>query len=106
MIKKLLFIFFLATVTNVFSQEKTIDDLSAAPNPFTISTNITFNAEKDTKIIFLVKNVLGKTVHKEVIKAKMGKNTIPFSKGDLSAGVYIYSIQNEKKNISKRLVIK
>lgn len=106
MIKKLLFIFFLATLTNVFSQVKTIDKLTAVPNPFTISTNITFNADKDTKVIFSVKNVLGKTVHKEVIKAKTGKNTIPFSKGDLSTGVYIYSIQNEKNNISKRLVIK
>lgn len=106
MIKKLLFIFFLTTLNNVFSQEKTIAELSAAPNPFTTTTNITFTAEKDTKIIFLVKNVLGKTVHKQEFKAKIGKNTIPFSKGDLSAGVYIYSIQNEKKNISKRLVIK
>ncbi len=35
MIKKLLFILFLCVTTIGFSQEKTIEKLSAAPNPFT-----------------------------------------------------------------------
>ena len=106
MIKKILiFLFFVFTI-NVFSQEKSIDNLSAIPNPFTSTTKITFKASKNTNVFFVVKNVLGKTIHKEVFKAKTGTNSIPFSKGDLITGIYIYSIQNEKRIISKRFVIK
>ncbi|NVJ88094.1 MAG: T9SS type A sorting domain-containing protein [Flavobacteriaceae bacterium] len=106
MIKKLLFIIIFCTTSVVFSQEKTIEKLSAAPNPFTHNTKITFNTQKSSKIYFTVKNILGKTVHKESIKTKFGKNSIPFSKGNLSTGIYIYSIQNENKIVSKRFVIK
>ena len=57
-------------------------------------------------VFFSVKNVLGKTVYRKKITMKSGKNTIPFYKNDLPTGMYIYSIQNKKKTISKRFVIK
>lgn len=106
MIKKLLFILFLSISSIVFSQEKTIKKLSAAPNPFTNSTKITFNSTNKSKVIFNVKNVLGKTVFKKTLTSKIGKNSIPFYKNDLPIGIYIYSIQDKKKIISKRFVIK
>lgn len=106
MIKKLLAILFFSLATVIYSQEKSIEKLSAAPNPFTNNTTITFKVNKKSKVFFSVKNVLGKTVYKETVTTKVGKNTIPFSKGNLSAGIYIYSIQNEDKIISKRFVIK
>ncbi len=105
MIKKLFFILFLTITTLSFSQEKSLEKLSAAPNPFKNSTKITFTSTKNSTVIFAVKNVLGKTIYKENVKAKEGSNSIPFSKGDLKTGIYIYSIQNEKKIISKRFVI-
>jgi hypothetical protein len=106
MIKKLLFILFLTISSIGFSQEKSLDKLSAAPNPFTNSTKITFKNTINSPIIFTVKNVLGKTVYKKTLKAKIGNNSIPFSKGDLKTGIYIYSIHNKEKIISKRFVIK
>lgn len=106
MIKKLLLILFISVTTIVSSQEKSISNLSAAPNPFNISTQITFTSSKTSNVIFTIINVLGKTVHKKVFKAKKGLNNIPFSKGNLNTGVYIYSLQNETKIISKRFVIK
>lgn len=106
MIKKILFILFLSLSVLGFSQEKSIQKLAAAPNPFTNYTNISFNASTKSKVTFSVKNVLGKTVFKKLVATKTGKNTIPFYKNNLPTGVYIYSIQNEKKIISKRLVIK
>jgi len=89
-----------------FSQEKTINTLSAAPNPFTNSTKIIFNSINTSDIYFTVKNILGKTVYKKTIKAKIGKNSLNFYKNNLATGMYIYSIQNKKKVISKRFVIK
>lgn len=109
MIKKILFILFLSVSFVAFSQdkvEKTIESLSAAPNPFTNSTKITFTAKEKTDVYFTVKNVLGKTVFNKTIKTEIGKNTFPFYKEDLATGIYIYSIRDKKKTTSKRFVIK
>ena len=105
MIKKLLFILFLFNITYSFSQEKSITQLSAAPNPFITSTKIHFNANQAGIIIFNVKNILGKTVHKKQLFVQKGENTISFFKQQLLPGIYIYSIQNKKSIVSKRLVI-
>ncbi|WP_435415758.1 T9SS type A sorting domain-containing protein [Polaribacter aestuariivivens] len=109
MIKKILFILLLSVSFIGFSQqkaEKSIENLSAAPNPFTNSTKITFKSKKASTIYFCVKNVLGKTVFKKTYKTKEGNNSIDFHKDDLATGMYIYSIQDQKKVISKRFVIK
>lgn len=106
MIKKILFILFLSITSLGFSQEKSIDGLSAAPNPFTNSTKISFTSNSASTIFFSVKNVLGKTVYKKNIEIKIGKNSIPFYKNNLPAGMYIYSIKGKKKTVSKRLVIR
>jgi hypothetical protein len=88
-----------------FSQEESINKLATAPNPFTNSTKITFNAINDSTVILKVKNVLGKTVFNKTYKTEKGKNTITFYKNELSTGIYIYSIQDANKIISKRFVI-
>lgn len=106
MVKKLLFILFLNSISLGFSQEKTIDGLSAAPNPFTNYTTISFSSTTKDVIYFTVKNVLGKTVYRKKIQIKSGKNKIPFYKDELPTGMYIYSIQDKNKTISKRIVIR
>jgi len=105
MIKKVLFILFLMLYFEGFSQEKLIINLSTAPNPFRNETMITFNTSEETSIILRVRNILGKTVFQKEYTAKNGVNTIPFYKNNLSAGIYLYSIQNNKILISKRFVI-
>ncbi|APZ47970.1 hypothetical protein BW723_17435 [Polaribacter reichenbachii] len=103
--KKLLFTFFLLISCLAFSQEKSIYKVSAVPNPFTNSTKIIFNAVNSSPTTFTVKNVLGKTVYSKKINTVKGKNSVPFYKGDLSKGIYIYSLQNKKQITSKRFVI-
>ena len=106
MIKKVLFMFLLFSATLAFSQEKSLTKLTAVPNPFVTQTKINFVSDSDQTIIFSVKNVLGRTVHKKKMKIKKGKNSIPFSKDNLRSGMYIYAIQNNKELVSKRFVIK
>lgn len=103
--KKLLFTLFLLISTIGFSQEKSIEKLSAFPNPFSNSTKITFNSNSDSEVIFTVNNVLGKTVLRQKIKTSKGKNAIPFYKGNLSTGIYIYTLQSKNQITSKRFVI-
>lgn len=105
MLKKLLFVFLFFTISISFSQEKSIEKLSAAPNPFSNATIITFNSENDSKTILTVKNILGKVVYQKSVETIKGNNSLTFLKGDLTAGIYIYTIQNKENNISKRLVI-
>ncbi len=105
MIKKLLFITFLLITTVGFSQ-KTLEKLSAAPNPFTKTTTISFESKSSQTIIFSVKNILGRKVYYRTFLAKKGRNTIPFSKNNLQSGIYIYTILTHKETVSKRLVIR
>lgn len=105
MIKKLLFFILLMCGVAGFSQKK-ITKLTASPNPFVNSTTISFHSESDQNITFSVRNVIGKTVLTKNIKAKRGRNTIPFSKNNLKSGMYLYSIRSEVKVTSKRFVIR
>ncbi|MBU3012969.1 T9SS type A sorting domain-containing protein [Polaribacter vadi] len=103
--KKLLFTLFLCISCLAFSQEKTINKLSAVPNPFTNSTKIIFNSSYSSQATFTVKNVLGKTVYSKKLNTIKGRNSVPFYKGNLSKGIYIYTLQDKKQITSKRFVI-
>ncbi|CAA0182501.1 T9SS type A sorting domain-containing protein [Tenacibaculum maritimum] len=105
MIKKILFISFLLITSLSFSQ-KTVKNLSAAPNPFRLSTMISFDSENDQVTIIDIKNILGKTIYRKVFTAKKGRNSFFLSRNNLKAGMYICAIQNSKDMVSKRLVIR
>ena len=105
MIKKILFTLLLFCTTIVFSQ-KSLSEVSVAPNPFTSNTNMRFTSDNEQIILLKVKNILGKIVYEKQFKAIKGKNVILFSKNDLKSGMYIYVLQNNKELISKRFVIK
>ena len=117
--KKLLLIFFLLIFAFSFAQQNeitasdsentlltTISSMSAYPNPFSVKTQINFRSTKEQIVEFTVKNLLGKTVYGEKINAKVGYNAIPFSRNNITKGMYIYSLQTETELVSKRMVIR
>ena len=106
MIKKLLLILFISISSFAFAQEGTLKDLVATPNPFSNNTMIKFNSSSNQNVIITIKNVLGKTVYRKMVRANEGNNAVPFEKRDLLSGIYIYAIQSNKDFISKRFVIK
>ncbi len=106
MIKKVLFILCFVSFSSVFSQEKSVNELVASPNPFLSTTTISFNSTNKQKVLISVKNVLGKTVYFKKVTAYKGNNKLPFKRNDLSSGMYIYAIKTNKEIISKRFVIK
>ena len=55
-------------------------------------------------IKFQITDMFGKVVYSENIKSDIGLNTIEFN-DKLSTGVYTYSVQNEERVISKRMII-
>ncbi|MCF6168622.1 T9SS type A sorting domain-containing protein [Lutibacter sp.] len=118
--KKLLLITFLLIFSFSFAQQNgkssvvvskneplpTLSSVSAYPNPFRSTTRINFRSTKNQLIEFSLKNLLGKTVYLEQINSKIGYNTIPFNRANLTKGMYIYTLQTEREIISKRLIIR
>ena len=84
----------------------TLSEISAYPNPFSVNTKINFKSTKAQVIEFTVKNLLGKTVYIEQVNTKKGYNAIPFTRNNITKGMYIYSLKTESEVVSKRLVIR
>ena len=74
------------------------------PNPFAEYTNIQFNAPNSDNVVFEVIDMFGRSIYTEQITATKGLNTYQFSY-DLSAGIYMYNINNGKESISKRMIV-
>ncbi len=75
------------------------------PNPFTEYTNIQFNTPNSDNVVFEVIDMFGRSVYIEQITATKGLNTYQFSYNFLSAGIYMYNINNGKESISKRMIV-
>ena len=120
MVKKLLAILFILTFsTAIFAQDDDAKDLEilenalngihevmASPNPFSVATRIRFLSDEEYEMDFMVKDLLGNTIHAEKLKSKKGNNSITFFRDELESGIYIYSLKTKTKVISKRIVIK
>jgi hypothetical protein len=80
--------------------------LQNVPNPTknNTTTTIKFNTPNSNMIKFQITDMFGKVVYSENVKSDIGLNTIEFN-DKLSTGVYTYSVQNEERIISKRMII-
>ena len=78
--------------------------LQNVPNPTKNNTTIQFNTPNSKMIKFQITDMFGKVVYSENIKSDIGLNTIEFN-NKLSTGVYTYSVQNDERMISKKMII-
>ena len=78
--------------------------LQNVPNPTKHNTTIQFNTLKSNMIKFKITDMFGKIVYSKNVKSDIGLNTIEFN-DKLSTGVYTYSVQNDERVISKRMII-
>jgi len=111
--KKTLYILLLISSFSVFSQEtkstvanNELSKINIYPNPFNNKTTITFYSLADDNINFIVQDLLGNIVFSDLIITTKGKNSIPFYRNKLIAGIYIYTLKSKNKVSSKRFVIK
>lgn len=79
--------------------------ISSFPNPFNDYTNISFNANNSAVYTLNVVNMLGAVVYTEQVVAEPGQNNIRVERGNLPAGVYVYSISNGSHSVNNRMVI-
>jgi hypothetical protein len=76
------------------------------PNPSTGETIITFNTPVASNVEFRVYNMLGMTVHTDVISAQSGLNEIKFNTRSLPEGIYMYTVNNGERAITKKMHVK
>jgi len=87
------------TPVDVVSYDNSSKSLRNYPNPFTKTTQIEFYANKTKAYEFKVVNLIGVEVYNMHIEAQKGLNIFSFNAEDLSAGVYLYTINNETKSM-------
>ncbi len=75
------------------------------PNPFSKTTEISFNSPSNELSTLKVSNLLGKVVFSKSVFAQRGLNKITLSSKDFDAGIYMYTIGNSRTSITKRMIV-
>ncbi|UCH15713.1 MAG: T9SS type A sorting domain-containing protein, partial [Bacteroidales bacterium] len=74
------------------------------PNPFISKTRIGCITGIAGEVELYIFDILGKLVYNEKILAGRGENYFDFTGEDLTNGIYIFSVKNNKNTYSRRLV--
>ena len=75
------------------------------PNPVNDQSKIQFITGEPKDVVFSVFNYLGEKMDEQIIAANRGINDIFINANNYPNGMYLYSINNGEKMISKRMVI-
>jgi hypothetical protein len=92
------------SVVHKFNNQ-TFEFKSLFPNPVTNQAQIKFIAGKSDDIMFRIYNLLGRQVYFREVSANRGVNSIDINTVIFPNGIYMYSINNGEKIISKRMII-
>lgn len=76
-----------------------------SPNPFSESSEIRFSSVDNSNVVFKVYNMLGAVIFDSNYKTTKGVNTIKIEADSFAPGVYIYSLSNGNKTITKRMIV-
>lgn len=82
------------------------DVAQSYPNPANEMATITFTTPNAAKIQFNVYNMLGGLVYSENVTSQKGMNKIELATASMTAGMYVYTVSNGEKTITKRMTIK
>jgi hypothetical protein len=84
---------------------QTFELKNPSPNPVENQARIQFISGKPDNIMFRIYNLLGKQVCLREIRATKGANSIDINTTAFPDGIYMYSINNGEKVISKRMLV-
>lgn len=82
-----------------------LSEVSNQPNPFSGETLINIESKVNDRFQFEVFDMVGNRLHSENLQISAGTNQFTFEAGNLPAGVYFYTIGNEKGKAARRMVI-
>jgi hypothetical protein len=76
------------------------------PNPFGGVTQIDFNITKKADISFVVTDMLGKILYTETRNnTEAGKHSIYFNAGELSQGIYFYTVSTGSQKVTEKMIV-
>jgi hypothetical protein len=95
-------------ITSTINQfDNTTFELKGAyPNPVSNQAKIQFVSGTPENITFKIYNLLGEEIESQLISSSKGVNTINLNTSSYSKGIYLYSINNGNKVLTKRMIIK
>jgi hypothetical protein len=76
------------------------------PNPFSYSTEISFNIPGPGPVIFCMYDLLGRPISARKIDGLSGENKLAVDRKELKEGMYFYSIQFGNQVITKRMSVR
>ena len=84
----------------------TFELLQNYPNPFNPTTNISFSVAKQGSYRLVVYNLLGEEVATLMNGTlQKGSHEVMFDASRLASGIYVYSLQGEGMNMTKKMVL-
>jgi len=97
----------ISNVTSVVNQFDafTFQMKDVYPNPVNDQSKIQFIIGKEKNVVFSVFNYLGEKMDEQIIAANRGVNDILINANNYPNGIYLYSINNGEKIISKRMLV-
>ncbi len=81
------------------------DMVGSMPNPADESTRIVFESNQAESMLFTVTNTMGEIVMNQTIKSTVGMNYIPVNVSSWAAGTYMYTLKNQKHQLTKKLMV-
>ncbi|MFN0190247.1 MAG: T9SS type A sorting domain-containing protein, partial [Bacteroidia bacterium] len=87
------------------SDENTEANVSLMPNPASSFVEIQFQSLLNKDGVLRIDNILGQAIYTQEIKVENGMNSYKLDVREFTKGVYVVSVKQDGKSISKRLII-
>lgn len=79
--------------------------IATLPNPTSGPTQIKINSQLSGQFQMRVVDLLGKPIEQRQVNIFTGENTVDFDASNLSNGLYLILLQNEKGYVSQKLIV-
>ena len=76
-----------------------------SPNPFRGRTEIMYYAKETSDMLFELYDMLGKKIYSEIHQPTFGQNTIEFNARNTPAGIYMYTLIQGDRIVTKKMTI-
>jgi hypothetical protein len=79
--------------------------ISNYPNPFNNTTTISVTLSENKAVDVKIYNAIGNLVFNKKVNGTIGENTVSFDGGQLSSGVYYYTVTAGNQQATKKMII-
>lgn len=82
-----------------------LSNISVTPNPFSISTTVSFTSDVEDLFILKMENLLGEVVSQKKVAVTRGNNEFCIQRNGLNSGIYILIFSNDTSSVSRKVIM-